>query len=158
MRNENRSPRVKVKIERGQFYVYAQLPYIPSFLFTRVNKEEEETGLTYISYDKLNCPGPRAWTISHNYFRVHLFRQRFVHALQPDFWGEKKMKKKHCLHSTSPRAAETSYIPYHCAKCAARIDSFLFRWQYFAYDSVSSSHSLSALFFWFSGGNGKSRP
>ena len=57
---ENRSPRVKVKIERGQFYVYAHLPYILSFLFTRVNKEEEETGLTlYISYDKLNYPGPR---------------------------------------------------------------------------------------------------
>ena len=94
MRNENRSPRVKVKIERGQFYVYAQLPYIPSFLFTRVNKEEEETGLTYISYDKLNSSGPRAWTISHNYFRVHLFRQRFVRTLQPDFWGEKKEEKE----------------------------------------------------------------
>ena len=64
MRKENRSPRVKVKIERGQFYVYSHLPYISSFLFTRVNKEEEETGLTYISYDKLNCPGPSRIIIS----------------------------------------------------------------------------------------------
>ena len=64
MRKENRSPRVKVKIERGQFYVYSHLPYISSFLFTRINKEEEETGLTYISYDKLNCPGPSRIIIS----------------------------------------------------------------------------------------------
>ena len=52
MRKENRSPRVKVKIKRGQFYVYKHLPYIPSFLFTRVNKEEEETGLTYNHFEK----------------------------------------------------------------------------------------------------------
>ena len=137
MRKENRSPRVKVKIKRGQFYVYANLPYILSFLFTRVNKEEEETGLTYISYDKLNCPGPRAWTISHNYFHVHLFRQRFVRACNPIF-EEKKRRKRNtvCILLPQEQLKQVTFL------ITSRIDSFLFRCQYFAYDSVSSSHSL----------------
>lgn len=48
VKKTGRRSRVKVKLERGQFYVYAHLPYIISFfVFTRINKGEEKTGLTF---------------------------------------------------------------------------------------------------------------
>lgn len=116
MRKENRSPRVKVKIERGQFYVCAHLPYIPSFLFTRVNKEEEETGLTNISYDKLNCPGPSRIII----FACISFAIVSFPPCNPIFEEKKIRKRNTVMHSTSSRSAETSL---HCAKRAGRGES-----------------------------------
>ena len=133
MRKENRSPRVKVKIERGQFYVYSHLPYISSFLFTRVNKEEEETGLTYISYDKLNCPRPSRIIIS----ACISFASVSFAPCNPIFEEEKRRKRNTvCILLPQEQLKQVTFFN------TARIDSFLFRCQYFAYDSVSSSHSL----------------